>query len=178
MAQTVLIENLQAMVELQKELGKTPNRVLSLGFVPGTEPDVGEAAGKPYKVVSKSIMGKALDVDPDTPEGLETVLGWHDIDGEPCICRLKANMVPSSWCLFDIDAVRGMPDHLANMDSDARLDALAEIIPGFADAGLVIVPSTTGRVLVDGEPMDATGEHYYFQIHDASDLERLGAVLL
>ena len=178
MAQTVRVENIQAMVVLQRELGKTANRVLSLGYVPGTEPEAGELAGKPYKVVSRKVMGKALGVDPDTPEGEEAVLGWHDIDGKPSICRLKVNMVPSSWCLFDIDAVRGMPDHLANMDSDARLDALTNIIPGFADAGLVIVPSTTGRVLDDGKPMDATGEHYYLQMQDAADLERFGATLL
>jgi hypothetical protein len=175
---TVRVENLQAMVVLQKELGKTPNCVLSLGFIPGTEPAAGALTGKSYKVVSKSIMGNALGVDPDTPDGLEAVLGWHEINGERCICRLKANMVSSSWCLFDIDAVRGMPDHLANMDSDARLDALAEIIPGFADAGLVIVPSTTARVHIDDKPMDATGEHYYFQMNDADDLERFGAALL
>jgi hypothetical protein len=177
-AQTFRVSNIQDMVVLQKEIGKTPNQVLSLGFVPGTGPKDGEAAGEPYRVVSKPVMGKALGIDPETPEGLEAVLGWHKINGERCICRLRVNMVPSSWCLFDIDAVRGMPDHIASMDSDERRGALAEIIPGFADAGVVIVPSTTGRVLVDGEPMDATGEHYYLQIQNAADLERFGATLL
>ncbi len=177
-AQTIRVESLQDMVILQKDIGETPNRVLSLGYTPRSEPEVGELLGTPYKIVSKKVMGRALGVDPDTPEGLEAVSGWHDIDGEPCICRLKVNMVPSSWCLFDIDAVRGMPDNLANMDSSARLDALDEIIPGFADAGKVIVPSTTGRVLDKGKPMDATGEHYYFQMNDAVDLERFGAILL
>ena len=177
-AQTYRVKNPKAMTRLQRKIGKKSNTVLVLGYVPGTEPEGREDAGEPYKFVSKKIVAEALGVGLDTPEGLEAVLGWHEIDGERCICRLKVNMSPSSWCLFDIDAVRGMPDHLASMTSDERRNALAEVIPGFADAGLVIVPSTTGRVLVDGEPMDATGEHFYVQLRDARDLERFGAVLL
>jgi hypothetical protein len=178
MAQTFRVENRKAMERLLRKIGKKPNKVLSLGYVPGTEPDDHEDAGKPYKVVSRKIMGKTLGVDPDTPDGQKAILGWHDINGELCICRLKTNMTPGAWCLFDIDAVRGMPSHLASMNSDDRLFALADIIPGFAEAGVVIVPSTTGRVLVDGKPMDATGEHLYVQLRDAADLERFGAVLL
>jgi len=177
-AQTVRVKNAKAMARLQRKISKKSNLLLILGFIPGTEPDGGEDVGKSYKIVSKKIIGKALGVDPETPEGLEAVLGWHDINGEPCICRLKANMASSSWCLFDIDAVRGMPGHLANMDRGERIDALGSIISGFAKAGMVIVPSTTGRVLVDGKPMDATGEHFYVQLKDAADLERFGAVLL
>ena len=177
-ARTVCVKNPKAMRRLLRKVGKKPNLVLSLGYVPGTEPVGDEDAGEPFKFVSKKIMGEALGVDPDTPEGLEAVLGWQEIDGERCICRLKINMAPSSWCLFDIDAVRGMPERLANMSSDDRIDALADIIPGFADAGVVILPSTTGRVLIDGIPMDATGEHFYVQLKDAADLERFGAVLL
>ena len=40
------------------------------------------------------------------------------------------------------------------------------------------LPSSTGRVLVDGEPMAASGRHYYVQVLDGSDLERFGATLL
>jgi hypothetical protein len=177
-AVTVRVSTQADMIALQRDIGSQATKVLSLGFVPGTEPEADKQDGEPFKFISKKGMGKDLGIDPNTPEGLAAVLGWHEINGERCICRLKANMVPSSWCLFDIDAVRGMPDHLAKLDSDARIEALAEIIPGFADAGLVIVPSTTGRVLVDGVPMDATGEHYYLQMNDADDLERFGATLL
>jgi hypothetical protein len=177
-ARTVRVETPEAMVRLLRKTGVKPNRVLILGFAPGTEPIGREDVGKPYRIVSKKIMGEALGVDPDTPEGLEAVLGWHEIDGEWCICRLKANMAPSSWCLLDIDAVRGMPENLANFDNSDRFFALADVIPGFEEAGIVTVPSTTGRVIVDGEPMDATGEHFYIQLRDPNDLERFGAVLL
>jgi hypothetical protein len=177
-AQTVHVKTRKAMTRLQRKISKKTNKVIILGFIPGTEPDGNEHAGEPYKIVSQKIMDKAIGVDHETPEGYEAVLGWHEVNGEKSICRLKSNFAPSSWCLLDIDAVRGMPDHLASMDSDDRLDALADVIPSFEKAGVVIVPSTTGRVLVDGEPMDATGEHFYIQLKDANDLERFGAVLL
>ena len=177
-ARTFHVKNCKAMARLQRKIGKKSNQVLSLGFVPGTEPKGCELAGEPYNIVSQKIMGEAIGADSNTPEGRDAILGWHEIGGKQCICRLKANMAPSTWCLFDIDAVRGMPDHLTNMDSNKRRTALAEVISGFAEAGIVVVPSTTGRVLIDGKPMDATGEHFYIQLRDAADLERFGAVLL
>jgi hypothetical protein len=178
MAQTARISTPEDMLTLQQEISKTPNRVISLGYVPGTEPTDSAIVGIAYRVTSKKNMGKALGVDPETTEGLKSVQGWHEVNGERTICRLKNNMVPGSWCLLDIDAVRGMPEHMANLNSEERRDAIAEVFPAFADAGLVVAPSTTGRVRVDGGPMDATGEHYYLQIEDPDDLGRFGAVML
>lgn len=172
------VSSLEDMVALQQEISKTPNQVISLGYVLGTEPAEGEVAGIPYRVLSKKKIGESLGEDADTGDGLKAILGWHEINGEQCICRLKNNMVPGSWCLLDIDAVRGMPKHMAELDGAGRRAALSEVFPAFADAGLVVIPSTTGRVLVDGVPMDATGEHYYLQLEDPDDLERFGAVLL
>jgi hypothetical protein len=177
-ATTVRVDTLKALADQIATISEDPNRTMSLGYVPGTEPEDGCTEGKPYLSVSKGVMGKALDVDPETPEGLEAILGWHEVDDEPAICRLKANTVPGNWCLLDIDKARGMPDDLASMNSKARRDALVVVFPDLAEAGFVRVPSTTGRVLVDGEPMDATGEHLYFLMDDATDLERYGAVLL
>ena len=177
-AVTVRVSTQADMDELQKEIGSKENEVLSLGFVPGTEPDANMQVGEPFKIISKRRMGKALGVDPKTDEGLQAILGWHEVNGERCICRLKANMLPSSWCLIDIDATEGMPEHLAELDGAGRREKLAEVIPGFDACGIVVLPSTTGRVLVDGVPMDATGEHLYIQLQNPDDLERFGAVLL
>ncbi len=178
MAYTRRVSTLEDMVALQQEISMTPNQVISLGYVLGTEPTEAEVKGDPYRVLSKKKMSKALGVTPDTSDELKAILGWHEVNGEQSICRLKHNMAPGCWALLDIDAVRGMPKRMAELNSEGRRDALAEVFPEFADAGLVVIPSTTGRVLVDGAPMDATGEHYYFQLVDPDDLERFGAVLL
>jgi hypothetical protein len=177
-AQTVRVSSQGDMATLLETIGSQNNRVLCLGFVPGTEPGADVQVGASFRMVSKKIIGEALCVNPETDDGREAVLGWHDVDGEPAICRLKENMLPSSWCLIDIDAADGMPDHLAELDGAGRRDKLADIIPGFADCGLVMLPSTTGRVLIDGEPMDATGEHLFLQPEDPTDLERFGVMLL
>ena len=175
---TVRIPTQADMVALQKDIGSHENQVLSLSYVPGTEPEADKQVGEPFTFISKKRMGEALGVDPNTGEGLETILGWHEVNGERCICRLKVNMVQSSWCLIDIDATEGMPEHLAELNGAGRREKLADVIPGFDACGVVVLPSTTGRVLVDGTPMNATGEHLYFQLQNPADLERFGAVLL
>jgi hypothetical protein len=177
-AVTVRVSDPDAMAELLNQIGTQENQVLCLGFVPGTEPNADALVGEPFKIVSKKVMGKALGVDPEEPSGAKAVLGWHTVNGEQAICRLKANMRPSSWTLFDIDATEGMSEELARLDGAGRRAKLAEIIPGFDECALVVLPSTTGRVLVDGVPMDATGEHLFAQIENPYDLERFGAMLL
>ena len=87
-------------------------------------------------------------------------------------------MLPSSWMLIDRDEVKGMPEHLATISDEEWLAAMSKMIPGFADVEKVKVPSSTGRVLVGGEPMAATGQHYYLQVEDGDDLEAFGSRLL
>ena len=179
-AVTVHVPTKEALAELLRGVGQNKNQVVMMGFVPTTEPAAGEFESEPFKSLSAAQMGEILKVNPKTPEGRIDILGWHDdAKGVRSICaRLKENVAASSWCLFDIDASDAMPDNLAKLDNVGRRECLAEIIPGFAEAEKVILPSTTGRVKVDGEPMEATGEHIYAKLADPDDLKRFGAVLL
>jgi hypothetical protein len=183
---TVRVSNPKDMADLLDGIGSMENATLCLGFIPGTEPGDDGQIGEDFKTLSSPHMGKVLGVDPETTEGRTAITGWHkaesEINGEAvsewAICRLKENIRESSWTLFDIDATEGMPEWLANLTPDERREKLAEVIPGFDVCGKVILPSTTGRVLVDGKPMDATGEHIFVQIVNPDDLERFGAALL
>ena len=155
--------------------GEQENALISLGYTPGTEPADGEKKGPPYTVLSREKLAKRLDFDPDDGEAMAKL---HEVDGKMFAVRSKRSMVPGGWMLFDRDITPGMPAHLANMTDDQWLNAMAEMIPGFSDAGLVKLPSTTGRVLVDGQPMEASGSHYFVRVADGDDIERFGAVLL
>jgi len=179
-AVTVHVPTKEALAELLRGVGQNKNQVFMMGFVPGTEPASGVSEGEPFKSLSAAQMVEILKVNPKTPEGRKAILGWHDdAKGVRSICsRLKKNVAASSWCLFDIDASDVMPENLAKLDNVGRRECLAKIIPGFAEAEKVILPSTTGRVKVDGEPMEATGEHIYAKLADPDDLKRFGAVLL
>jgi hypothetical protein len=175
MARTVRVDAVDEMANLLCNIGDQENALISLGYTPGTEPAEGEKEGSPYAVLSRKELAKRLDLDPDDNEAMAKL---HEVDGRFIAARSKRSMVPGAWMLFDRDITPGMPAHLANMTDDEWLDAMAEMIPGFSDAGLVKLPSTTGRVLVDGVPMEASGSHYFVRVADGDDIERFGAVLL
>jgi hypothetical protein len=177
-ANTVYVPDCAALADLLKTVADDHTSVIIPGgYFPSTAP--GDATplsvGPKFQISSKAALAAHLGIAKDDTEKL---LGWHEIDGQRHIARLKANMLPSSWMLFDRDEVEGMPDKLAAMSDDEWLAAMCSMVPGLDETQMVKVPSSTGRVLVDGEPMSASGRHYYVSISDGDDLERFGAILL
>ncbi|MBF0383930.1 MAG: hypothetical protein HQL69_23180 [Magnetococcales bacterium] len=171
-AETHRVPNAKAMEALLREVGDNPCLVIILGFFPGTEPSNGDSVGQTFNVVSKGWLLEHSET------AKQNILGWHEVEGGQYIARLKKNMLPSSWAYFDRDTTPDMPDHLVKLDSLGWLSAMGEMIPALNQTSIIEVPSTTGRVLVDGEPIASSGSHYYLQISDPYDLERFGAVLL
>jgi hypothetical protein len=159
-AYAIHVPDVEAMRELLLTVAAASNAVLIAGFVPDAETDN-------FRVMSK----KAIEEKTKKPyEG-----GWVDIDGEQVIARTKDNFVASSWWQIDRDRASGLPDAL-DPDTDAGYVAMIDrIIPGFIDTGYVKVSSTTGRVLVDGVPMDSTGSRYWFQVENPDDISGFGA---
>lgn len=172
LAHTVHIPDVSLMGELLGVISENHHLVLVLGFVPGTEPAPDRIENIPFRMASEGWITAR------SPTARENIQGWHEINGERVIARLKRNMLPSTWTYFDRDAMPDMPAHLSRLDTPGWLDAMEKMVPGFKNIGRVEVPSTTGRVLVDGTPMAATGSHLYFQIQDPYDLGRFGTVLL
>jgi len=175
---TVYVPDCATLAELLKTVADDHTSVLIPGgYFPGTAPDDDTplSVGPEFHISSKASLAAHLGIDKDDTDQL---IGWHENDGQRHIARLKANMLPSRWMLFDRDEVRGMSDKLAAMSDDEWLAAMCSMVPGLDETEIVKVPSSTGRVLVDGEPMSASGRHYYVPISDGGDLERFGATLL
>ena len=171
-AHTVHVPDITAMAALLKQIGNDSKAVICLGYIPGTEPAPGETQGNPYRMASKAwIAERSKTAQAD-------INGWHDINGERVIARLKENMLPSSWAYFDVDKTAGMPDRLFGLDAAQFIECMGEMITNFDKVAKVELPSTSGRVLIDGVAMEASGFHIYFQIQDPYDLGRFGAVLL
>jgi hypothetical protein len=177
-ANTVYVPDCATLADLLKTVADDPTSVIIPGgYFPGTSPDDDQplSVGPEFQISSKAVLAANLGVHKDDTDKL---IGWHEIDGQRHIARLKAKMLPSSWMLFDRDEVDGMPDELAAMSDDDWLAAMCSMVPGLDDTQMVKVLSSTGRVMVDGEPMSASGRHYYVPIRDGDDLERFGATLL
>lgn len=174
-ASTFRVETAEMLADLLRAVGDQESSVISLGYIPGTEPTGDTSQGSPYTVLSRKKLAEKLSVDPDNNNA---IAGLHSIGGQSFAARSKSSMAPGAWMLFDRDVTLGMPPRLADMSEDQWLGAMAEMIPGFCDTEFVKVPSTTGRVLVDGEPMAASGTHYFVRVADGHDIERFGAALL
>ena len=163
-ARTAHVPDAETLGKVLKYIGGSPKLLLLLGYVPGTE------NGKPYRMAAEYLLKEW--------SGKEDVTGWQDIEGTPTIARLKRNMLASSWFLLDRDIVRDMPEKLSGLNKKAWYSEMERLLPGLSSCSRVEVPSTTGRVLDNGTPMDASGLHVYVQGNNPDDLDRLGAVML
>jgi hypothetical protein len=177
-AQTFNVPDADSMTAVLKMVADDSKKVIvPSGYFPGTAPLVEDplAAGEEFHISSMSYIAKRKGINKDCHEDL---LGWQIIDGQRHIARVKDNTLPTNWTYLDRDVVDGMPPHLADLTDEDYIEIVEKLVPGLAGVPIITVPSSTGRVLVDGKPMAASGRHYYFQIKDGSDLERFGATLL
>ena len=168
-AYTVAIPNLYAFKSLLDEISENPNVYLILGYIPGTED------GELYRILSAKKMREKLGLDDvaGVPEGL------IEIDGCLCATRSKTNFESSSIVVFDYDRVPGMPTQLMTSNQDIWLGWLTDLLPSLAGCSYLLSPSTTSRVLLDGNPAYSDfGWHMYVQVKDARDVERFGRELL
>ena len=135
--------------------------------------------GRPFQVWSEAEYRRMAGVPSkrDAPN-IELPPMWADELGHRHTARLKRLMKPSTWCLLDADDTVGMPPSIAGMSQDEWMRSMETLIPHFRDAAKLIVPSSSGRLVVDGVRKEVRNFHVYFQIHDPFDLERFGVALL
>ena len=138
-----------AMVKLLNEVGENPSATLMLGFFPD------QPVGEEFEIWSRKrlLRHKGLNHDAMSPAERERqTTGRHEVNGVAVYTRTRANTCLSSWTLLDRDIVRDMPDELIELVLDDWLLELAAVFPTFNRAAVVVVPSTSGRVLIDGKP--------------------------
>lgn len=155
MARVVDVPDVHALASLLREVSDDPCAVILQGIF--DVPDGVDA----FRIRSRDAIEKAVG----SYGG-----GFVWIDGVPTTARLKKNMRPSSWWLLDRDITPGMPDEMARLDDDEFFEAVDDLMPGFFEAGVVKMASTSGRVQVNGEPLESGGAHYWFQVSEPNDL--------
>jgi hypothetical protein len=166
-AQTVPAPNADAIAAILADVGSDPRMVLCLGIFKDAGPDR-------FLIWSRKRIARALGLDPGAMtrrELRERTKGWHLIGGERIASRTKDNTTLGSWTLLDRDLVQDMPQELADLGFEGWLAAMCDLVPTLDRAALVVVPSTSGRVLVDGRPWSSKPSwHAYFQVDDPDDL--------
>lgn len=161
-ARTVPIPDLDALAEVLREVGARPDACISLSVF--VDPPAEELL-----VLSRKAIATAIGVDKTDRAKL---IGYHCIDNQWAVARLKENMTQSSFALFDRDQTADMPPDLAGMGYDDWRAAIGALFPGFETCGAVMVPSTSTRITIDGAAQDATSAHTIVQVSDPADLPR------
>jgi hypothetical protein len=100
------------------------------------------------------------------PEDTDHIAQLHEIDGQIVTVRSAKTTAPSSWLMFDRDVKDATPIELCRtiQNDDEWFAAMEKLLPGISSAGSITVPSATGRVVADGEPLAAAGRHTWIQI--------------
>jgi len=173
-AMVVEIHHQADLVMLLHELSRDPTAVVIFGH-----PDM--PSGVVFGLLSKKALCRAhgwSEAWAGDPAMAPRFPGPHAINGVTCWCRLKENFTQSSWVLVEHDHVQGQPDQLTFTDAPAWWSAMGDLWPGFRSAGVVLWPSSSGRILLNGEPLKRAGFHAAIQVQDPSDVDRFGKALL
>ncbi|MFT6957733.1 MAG: hypothetical protein ACJAYC_002747 [Halieaceae bacterium] len=166
-AQTRYVGDQADMLALLREVAGRTDMCITSGYFP-------DAPDGEFRIVSQKRLKKLY---PEL-EG-DDLRGFHDHPKHgPVVCRLKANMLPSTWVLFDRDVVANMPEHLATLDETQWIEKMSTIAVGLEDAGIIRVPSSTGRAVVEGKRYEAGSAHYWVQVERAEDVALFGHRLL
>lgn len=167
-AQTVHIPDLHALQGIIESL--RPEQAISLGFIPGTED------GTPYTIYSMANLRQLVVL----PEGAKQPVGLYQNGSGYIAARLKANFRLSSYALLDRDPDDAMPDNIKAADYNGWLVQLVGIVPQLAGAGILYMPSSSGRVLnQDGTPACVGGEssHTYVKVDNPLKIPLLASML-
>lgn len=92
-----------------------------------------------------------------------------DATGKKYTSRLKRNTIPSSYKVLDRDIPPDMTDVFANLSRAEWLECMNSVIPGFKDCAKIIVSSSSGRVIVDGERKHSENFRVYYKVKDPGD---------
>lgn len=168
-ARTFEVKGPEDLEQLLRLVGEHEEACLWLGYPEGVK------AGEPFKILSKREMGQAIGCEVEDQDALA---GWHELDGMRACCRLKTNALHSTWMLLDRDIPDDMPPQWAQADQDGWWEQMCEIAPPLRGAARVVLPSTSSRVLVDGEPCSSkASSHTFVQVKDPDDVPRFMAAM-
>lgn len=161
-AAVVKVENLKHLAQIAAELAKRADQFWILGYPPQL---INEDS---FRIVTLK-QAEAIRGTSDRPTE-----PFKDKEGNWCVTRTKELFQQSSVVLFDYDPTDDMPPELRSLEPQEWLERMNDVIPRFREAGYLVTPSTSSRILRDETPaFEDRGFHVYMMVEDANDVERL-----
>ena len=163
-AQSRHVSDVDAMAALIEEVSESRNLVIVPGRWRGDD-------GTPFRIVTKNTLMQRLGVD---DENLPTAI--VEVRGQRYAARLKRQLEPSSWLLFDADSPEGIPPEWAAMDAAQRLVPFERLLPGVGAVERVEMRSSSARVRRPGEP-ERGPSHIWMKVNDTQKVDILRAAV-
>lgn len=161
------------LAKLLEEVGNDPRAAIinaRFGGIP---------IGERFAILSEREIEQRLGIprsDRAQQKGVHLI--QHEGQTIKAVGRFKENVSPSNWQLLDRDVDEHTPAHYATLTMREWLSALAAIIPGVDKTACVETPSTSSRVLRDGQPVGGGNGHLWVYVRDPADIERARAALI
>ena len=151
-AQSVYVADLADLQRLFATL--KPSQCIILGCIPG-------AGLNPYRLNSQGWFEQRLKL----PKGAGKLIGAVDAgDGLLRYGRFKENFTACRFTYVDRDFNEAMPAELG-ADEAGFFAQMDTVWPGFANAGKLIIGSSSNRVLRDGKPVNSSpSQHIYVEL--------------
>lgn len=164
-ARHVYVPDAESLADVLRKVAADPHLVVIAGHVPELLTRIGTGKflirstqtistklGRPVGGIGRNVFHD-LPIKPGSDK-------THDL---PVIARNAATIAPSNWLLLDRDINEHIPTEYADLDDARYLAALSATLPGVDAAPVVVMPSSTGRVVFDGAPLAASGTHYWIR---------------
>lgn len=130
--------------------------------------------GEEFVILSEREIEARLVIprsDRDRQKGIHEI--EHDGKTYKAVGRFRENVRPSSWQLLDRDVDVHTPVQFASLSIEVWLKTLSAIIPGVDQVTYAATPSTSARVLRDGQSVGRGNGHLWVYVQNPEDMERV-----
>lgn len=167
------VPDFAALVQLLTDVGGDTHAAIINASFSGIE------IGEEFAIVSSAEIEKRLSIpssDREKQNGIHQIT--HDGKTLKAVGRFKENVSASNWQLLDRDIDEHTPEPFRTLTTEQWLQKMAAIIPGIDQVTYTETPSTSSRVLLDGNPVGAGNGHAWIFVDCPADIERARAAIM
>ncbi len=167
------VETHDELAALLTKVGDDPHAAIINASFDGIE------IGEEFVILSGREMEARFGI-PESDRARQKGVHHVVINGKTykAVGRFKDNVRPSSWQLLDRDIDNHTPAKFSSLTISEWISALVPILPGIDKTSYVLTPSTSSRVMHQGNPVGGGNGHVWIKVDNPADIERVRAAMV